>query len=122
MAAVVFSGWPKALRRKYPSPAGPKPLPGVPTTWHSESSLSKKSQEDRPFGVRSQHEDGSGEAGDGRPVGRELTGFATVGSRPAQGEEGTQEPVDPDDVGDPRTDLVRHERDDPEPQRQERAQ
>src|SRR5512139_1283501 len=50
-ASSTFSRLPKAESRKNPSPAGPKPLPGVPTTWHSVRSLSKKSQEERPPGV-----------------------------------------------------------------------
>jgi hypothetical protein len=43
-ASITFSRWPKADSRKYPSPLGPKPEPGVPTTLHSVRSLSKKSQ------------------------------------------------------------------------------
>ena len=44
-ASITLSRLPKAESRKYPSPLGPKPLPGVPTTLHSFRSLSKKSQE-----------------------------------------------------------------------------
>jgi len=54
IASCTFSREPKAESRKYPSPLGPKPLPGVPTTWHSLSSLSKKSQLFIPSGVLSQ--------------------------------------------------------------------
>ena len=36
IASLVFSALPNAVRRKYPSPLGPKPLPGVPTTFASE--------------------------------------------------------------------------------------
>ena len=36
-ASSVFFRLPKALRRKYPSPEGPKPDPGVPTTCASAS-------------------------------------------------------------------------------------
>ena len=32
IAATVFSYEPNAVRRKYPSPLGPNPDPGVPTT------------------------------------------------------------------------------------------
>ena len=32
IASLVFSALPNAVRRKYPSPLGPKPDPGVPTT------------------------------------------------------------------------------------------
>lgn len=53
-ASLTFSLSPKALRRKKPSPEGPKPEPGVPTTWHSLSNLSKNSQELSPPGVLSQ--------------------------------------------------------------------
>ena len=31
IASLVFSKEPNAVSRKYPSPLGPKPLPGVPT-------------------------------------------------------------------------------------------
>lgn len=54
MLATAFSTsseCPKALSRKKPSPLGPKPEPGVPTTWASLSSLSKNSQEVMPAGV-----------------------------------------------------------------------
>ena len=53
-ASITFSRWPKADSRKYPSPLGPKPEPGVPTTLHSVRSLSKKSQLVIPPGVLSQ--------------------------------------------------------------------
>lgn len=53
-ASITFSRWPKADNRKYPSPLGPKPEPGVPTTLHSVRSLSKKSQLVMPAGVLSQ--------------------------------------------------------------------
>ena len=33
IAATVFSYVPNAVRRKYPSPLGPNPDPGVPTTF-----------------------------------------------------------------------------------------
>ena len=33
IASTVFSYVPKAVSRKYPSPLGPKPEPGVPTTF-----------------------------------------------------------------------------------------
>ena len=33
IAATVFSCVPNAVRRKYPSPLGPNPEPGVPTTF-----------------------------------------------------------------------------------------
>ena len=51
-ASADFSGSPKAVNRKYPSPPGPKPLPGVPTTAHFSSSVSKKSKERIPAGSR----------------------------------------------------------------------
>lgn len=35
MASVQSSRLPKAVRRRYPSPLGPKPTPGVPTTFTS---------------------------------------------------------------------------------------
>ena len=41
-ASITFSRWPKADSRKYPSPLGPKPEPGVPTTLQSLMDLSKK--------------------------------------------------------------------------------
>src|SRR5512139_3500259 len=53
-ASSTFSLLPKAERRKNPSPDGPNPLPGVPTTWHSARSLSKKSHDESPPGVFSQ--------------------------------------------------------------------
>ena len=39
------------VRRIYPSPLGPKPTPGVPTTLASYNICSKNRHEDRPFGV-----------------------------------------------------------------------
>lgn len=54
MARFVFSGVLNAVRRKYPSPAAPKPAPGVPATLASFKSLSKKLQESMPPGVFSQ--------------------------------------------------------------------
>ena len=36
-ASIVFSRLPKAVSLKYPSPLGPKPEPGVPTTFTSSS-------------------------------------------------------------------------------------
>ena len=50
IAFSVFSFVLNAVRRKYPSPALPKPAPGVPAT-PASSSLSKKSQEGIPPGV-----------------------------------------------------------------------
>ncbi len=51
MASSTFSRLLKAEIRKYPSPAAPKPEPGVPTTLQVCNSLSKKSQLDKPWGV-----------------------------------------------------------------------
>ena len=45
MAARVFSWVLNAVRRKYPSPAGPNPEPGVPATPALSSSWSKNSHE-----------------------------------------------------------------------------
>ena len=45
IASIVFSLLPKAANLKYPSPLGPNPTPGVPTTATSFSNLSKKSQD-----------------------------------------------------------------------------
>src|SRR5512141_2047666 len=53
-AATTSSRLPKADSRKNPSPDGPNPLPGVPTTLHSASRRSKKSHEEIPPGVFSQ--------------------------------------------------------------------
>ena len=53
-AVFVSSAWPKADRRKKPSPQGPKPSPGVPTTWMSFSIRSKNSQLPMPPGQRIQ--------------------------------------------------------------------
>lgn len=39
IASMQFSCVPKAVSRKYPSPAGPNPTPGVPTTCASFKSL-----------------------------------------------------------------------------------
>jgi hypothetical protein len=44
IASSTFCRLLKALRRMYPSPDTPKPLPGVQTTWHSFSSRSKNCQ------------------------------------------------------------------------------
>ncbi len=46
IASVVASWVAKAVRRKYPSPLGPKPTPGVPTTWHSSNRRSKNSHDE----------------------------------------------------------------------------
>ena len=54
MASAVSSAVPKAVRRRKPSPLGPKPSPGVPTTAASSSSRSKKAQESMPPGQRIQ--------------------------------------------------------------------
>ncbi len=51
IALTTFSLSAKAEKRKYPSPAGPNPDPGVPTTLASLSSRSKNSQDVRPFFV-----------------------------------------------------------------------
>src|SRR5438477_12017426 len=51
IASTTLSRLLNADRRKYPSPAAPNPEPGVPTTWHSRSSLSKHCQLDSPAGV-----------------------------------------------------------------------
>ena len=53
-AFSVFSFVLKEVRRKYPSPARPKPEPGVPTTPVFCSSRSKNSQAVSPPGVLSQ--------------------------------------------------------------------
>ena len=53
-ASAVSSALPKADRRKYPSPQGPKPSPGVPMTWISRTIRSKKSQLFIPSGHRIQ--------------------------------------------------------------------
>ena len=49
-----FACLPKAVRRIYPSPLGPKPTPGVPTTLASYNICSKNRQELMSFGVFSQ--------------------------------------------------------------------
>src|SRR6266849_8840111 len=53
-ASSVSPREPNAVRRKYPSPVGPNPEPGMPTTCASARSLSKKSQEESRAGVRTQ--------------------------------------------------------------------
>lgn len=50
MASTQSSCLPKAVRRIYPSPLGPKPTPGVPTTLASYNICSKNRQE--PYVVR----------------------------------------------------------------------
>ena len=37
IASIVFSLEPNAVNLKYPSPLGPNPTPGVPTTFASSS-------------------------------------------------------------------------------------
>ena len=54
MARTVFSWVPKAVSLKYPSPLGPKPEPGVPTTFAFSKRKSKNSQEVMVPGVFSQ--------------------------------------------------------------------
>src|SRR4051812_17066407 len=54
IASVTFSRLLNALRRKYPSPDAPNPLPGVPTTLHWLRSWSKNCQLVVPAGVLSQ--------------------------------------------------------------------
>src|SRR5699024_163147 len=54
MASTQSSCLPKAVSRIYPSPLGPKPTPGVPTTLASYSICSKNRQEPVPSGVFSQ--------------------------------------------------------------------
>ena len=54
IASMQFSCVPKAVSRKYPSPAGPNPTPGVPTTCASFKSLSKNCHEPMPCGVFNQ--------------------------------------------------------------------
>jgi len=54
IASSTFSRELKADKRKNPSPEGPKPEPGVPTTLHRSSIASKKSHEERPPCVLSQ--------------------------------------------------------------------
>ena len=44
IASSTFSRELNAESRRYPSPEAPNPLPGVPTTWHSPSSLSNNYQ------------------------------------------------------------------------------
>ena len=50
-ASIVFSLVLNAVNLKYPSPCGPNPLPGVPTTFTSSSNLSKNSQDVIPSGT-----------------------------------------------------------------------
>src|SRR5512133_648610 len=54
IAFTTFALSAKAEKRKYPSPEGPKPDPGVPTTFASLSKMSKNSQELSPFLVLTQ--------------------------------------------------------------------
>ena len=54
IAFATFSVFANAVRRKYSSPEGPNPTPGVPTIWHSFNSLSKNSHEVILPGVSSQ--------------------------------------------------------------------
>ena len=53
-ASAMLSRLPKADRRKNPSRKDRNRFPGVPTTWHSVSSLSKNSHDESPPGVFSQ--------------------------------------------------------------------
>ena len=54
MAFNVFSWEPNAVSRKYPSPLGPNPEPGVPTTFAFFNRKSKKSQDGILSGVCNQ--------------------------------------------------------------------
>ena len=47
-ASRILALWPKAEQRMKPSPAGPKPLPGVTTMSHLVSTSVNTSQESRP--------------------------------------------------------------------------
>jgi hypothetical protein len=51
IASLVASWSPKAVSLKYPSPLGPNPEPGVPTTEALFSKRSKNSQLESPSGV-----------------------------------------------------------------------
>jgi len=51
MASMVFSFVLNEVNLKYPSPLGPKPLPGVPTIFNSFSNLSKNSHEVNPSSI-----------------------------------------------------------------------
>ena len=52
-ASSADSRDPNAVRRKYPSPLGPNPEPGVPTTCTVSSSRSKNCHDDMPSGTAS---------------------------------------------------------------------
>jgi len=54
IASFTLSGVANAVRRTYPSPAGPKPAPGVQTTLALLKSRSKNSHEPTPLGVCTQ--------------------------------------------------------------------
>ena len=54
IASSIFSLSPKAVSLKYPSPLGPKPTPGVPTTPVLFSNLSKNYHDFISFGTLSQ--------------------------------------------------------------------
>ena len=54
IASLVFSKEPNAVSRKYPSPLGPNPEPGVPTTFALFNKKSKKSQDGILSGVCNQ--------------------------------------------------------------------
>ena len=54
IATIEFSCVPNAVNLKYPSPDGPNPLPGVPTTFAFSNNLSKNSHDFILFGVFNQ--------------------------------------------------------------------
>ena len=54
IASLQSSFFPKPVNRIYPSPLGPKPIPGVPTICASYNSLSKNFHDDIPLGACTQ--------------------------------------------------------------------
>ena len=51
IASIQSLRSPNAVSRIYPSPLGPKPTPGVPTTLASYNICSKNRHDESPFGV-----------------------------------------------------------------------
>ena len=51
IASIQSLRSPNAVKRIYPSPLGPKPTPGVPTTLASYNICSKNRHDESPFGV-----------------------------------------------------------------------